>query len=65
MEVSFEESGKMLGLDVNGFGTYVAAPRADGTLYGEGQGLLMTRDGEMATWKGQGVGKFVGGGAVS
>ena len=65
VEVSFEESGKMLGLDVNGFGTYVAAPRADGTLYGEGQGLLMTRDGEMATWKGQGVGKFVGGGAVS
>jgi len=65
VEVSFEDSGKMLGMDVNGFGTYVAVPRPDGTLYGEGQGIVMTRDGEMATWKGQGVGRFVGGGAVS
>ncbi len=65
VEVSFEESGKMLGLDVNGFATYTAAPRPDGTLYGEGQGVITTRDGEMATWKGAGVGRFVGAGAVS
>jgi hypothetical protein len=65
VEVSFEESGKMLGMDVNGFGAYTAAPRPDGTLYGEGQGVIMSRDGDMATWKGAGVGRFVGGGAVS
>jgi hypothetical protein len=65
VEITFEESGKMLGLDVNGFGTYTAAPRPDGTLYGEGQGVITTKDGDMATWKGAGVGKFVGGGAVS
>jgi hypothetical protein len=65
VEVSFEESGKCLGLDINGFGNYVAAPRPDGTLYGEGQGVVTTKEGDMATWKGAGVGKFVGGGAVS
>jgi hypothetical protein len=65
VEVSFEDSGKMLGMEMNDVGTYVAVPRPDGTLYGEGQGVVMTRDGEMATWKGQGVGRFVGGGAVS
>jgi len=65
VEVSFEDSGKMLGIDVNDIGTYWAASRPDGSLYGEGQGVLLARDGEVATWKGQGVGKFVGGGAVS
>jgi len=65
VEVSFEDSGKILGIDVNDIGTYSAAPRPDGTLFGEGQGVVQTRDGDMATWKGQGVGKFVGGGAVS
>lgn len=65
VEVSFEISGKLLGIDYNDFGTYVAAPRPDGTLYGEGQGVSMSKDGDMATWKGAGVGRFVGGGAVS
>jgi len=65
VEVTFEDSGKILGIEMNDFGTYTAAPRPDGTLYGEGQGISMTKDGEMATWKGAGVGRFVGGGAVS
>jgi hypothetical protein len=65
VEVSFEDTGKLLGLDVNDLGTYWSAPRPDGSLYGEGQGVTLTQDGDMATWKGQGVGRFVGGGAVS
>ena len=65
VEVSFEETGKMLGLDISGLGTYTSQPRPDGTLYGEGQGLLFTKDGDMAAWKGQGVGKLAPGGAVS
>jgi hypothetical protein len=65
VEVSFESNGKVLGLDVNEIGTYCSVSRPDGSLYGEGQGLIITQDGEAATWKGQGVGKFVGGGAVS
>lgn len=65
VEVSFEDSGKMLGVEVNDIGTYWSGPRPDGSLYGEGQGVIMTQDGGMVTWKGQGVGKFGGGGAVS
>ena len=65
VEVSFEDSGKLLGHDVNNIGTYWSAPRPDGSLYGEGQGVVLTQDGDMATWKGQGVGRFAGGGAVA
>jgi hypothetical protein len=65
VEVSFEDSGTMLGVATSGFGTYQSVIRPDGSLYGEGQGLTMTGDGEGITWKGSGVGKFGAGGAVS
>ena len=45
--------------------TYWSMVRPDGVLYGEGQGILMTKDGEMVTWRGQGVGRFKAGGGVS
>jgi hypothetical protein len=65
VEVSFESASKVLGVDANEVGTYTSTSRPDGTLYGEGQGVLVGSDGSTATWKGAGVGKFVGGGAVS
>jgi hypothetical protein len=65
VEVSFEESGNMLGTKTNGFGTYTSIVRADGSIFGEGQGALFTADGEMVGWKGSGQGKFGPGGAVS
>ena len=65
VEVAFEANGKMLGVDNMEIGTYWSESRPDGSLYGEGQGVVITNDGEVATWKGGGVGKFVGGGAVS
>ena len=65
VEVSFEDSGTMLGIPVSGFGTYSSAVRADGTLYGEGEGAMATADGEFVSWKGSGMGKFGPGGAVS
>jgi hypothetical protein len=65
VEVSLESAGKVLGVDVNEIATYCAVSRPDGSLFGEGQGVIATADGDSATWKGQGVGKFVGGGAVS
>ena len=64
VEVSFEGTGKMLGVDVNEIGTYWAATRPDGTLYGEGQGVVISHAGDMATWVGGGVGQFREGGAV-
>lgn len=65
VEVSFEESGKMLGVSASGFGTYTSVVRPDGSIFGEGQGGLFTTDGEMIAWKGSGLGKFKDRGAVS
>ncbi len=65
VEVTFEDNGKVLGIDVSGFGTYNSQVRADGTIYGEGEGAYITQAGEMLAWKGSGLGKFKEGGAVS
>jgi len=65
VEISFQESGKILGLEITDMGTYWCVARRVG-LYGEGQGAIMTKDGEMVSWKGQGAGRFTGHGqAVS
>jgi hypothetical protein len=64
-EVSFEDSGSMLGVSVHGMGTYTSTVQADGSLFGHGQGANMTEDGEAATWTGTGVGHFGPGGSVS
>ena len=65
VEVTFEDTGKMLGIGVNGFGTYSSQVRPDGTIYGEGEGAYTTADGELLAWKGSGLGRFKEGGAVS
>jgi hypothetical protein len=64
-EVSFEDSGQILGVAVSGMGTYTSVVSADGTILGSGQGMNMTADGESITWTGTGVGKFGPGGSVS
>ena len=65
VEVSFEDSGNILGVPTSGMGTYTSVARPDGSIYGEGQGAMMTPDGDGITWKGSGVGKFGLGGSVS
>src|SRR5437867_2568498 len=65
VEVSFEDTGKMFGINTTGFGTYSSAVRSDGSILGEGQGAFTTQDGELVTWKGSGQGKFKEKGAVS
>jgi hypothetical protein len=56
METSFQASGSLLGTNVKDTGTYWTVVRPDGTQYGEGQGVMMTKDGKVATWTGHGVG---------
>ncbi|QNS03808.1 hypothetical protein [Streptomyces xanthii] len=63
-EASFQASGTLLGVEIQDTGTYESVLRPDGTLWGEGQGFNMTKDGETVTWHGSGVGRFVDGGAV-
>ena len=65
METSFQTTGSLLGVTNSETGTYWAVVRPDGTLYGEGQGVMMGHGGEAATWVGQGVGTFKPGGAIS
>lgn len=62
-EVTFQAMGKILGIESTDVATYWSETMPDGTLYGEGQGVQMTSDGQMASWKGSGVGKFTGKGA--
>jgi hypothetical protein len=52
LEVSFEGSGKALGMDAMNMGTFTAFERVSGQLYAEGQGILTTADGESAIWTG-------------
>lgn len=65
VEVSFEESGAALGIPTTGIGTYTSTVQPDGSLFGSGQGIVMTQDGEAVTWTGTGIGKFGQGGTVS
>jgi len=65
VEVTFEAGGKVLGVDAMEIGTYTSVIRPDGTIYGEGAGVLMTTAGDSITWKGAGVGTFKERGAVS
>jgi len=64
-EVSFEDKGNMLGIPTTGMGSYTSVVREDGSIFGEGQGLSMTDDGETLTWTGTGLGKFGPGGSLS
>ena len=64
-EVSFEAAGTMLGVASKESGTYTSVVRPDGSIFGTGQGLLITSDGDGITWTGSGLGKFGPGGSVS
>ena len=55
MESSFQANG-FAWREVQGDGHLPTVVRPDGTLFGEGQGIITTADGKLATWTGHGVG---------
>ncbi len=63
MESSFQDIGKILDIDVKNIGTFWSFFKEDGGILGEGQGIMMTSDGEIVTWKGHGIGKMKGKGS--
>ncbi len=65
LEVTLESKGKLLGADYSGHLTYQAEVRPGNYLSGYGEGVLMTRDGELITLTASGTGKPKGGNAVS
>jgi hypothetical protein len=46
----------MVGVPLNGMGTYTSVIRPDGSIFGEGQGINMTSGWVGVTWMGTGVG---------
>jgi len=65
LESSFEAAGTILGVAQQEWGTYTAEMRADGTLFGHGQGVVMSKEGDVGTWTGSGVGTHTSDGGVS
>ena len=65
VEVTFEDSGQMLGIPTTGMGTYTSVVSPDGSLFGHGQGINTTNDGEAVVWTATGSGKFGPKGSVS
>lgn len=63
MECSFQDIGQILDTGISDIGTFCMTFKEGGGLYGEGQGILTTSDGDIITWTGQGVGKMKGKGA--
>jgi hypothetical protein len=68
IETTFSAEAKIKGtIEVNEVGTYASIINQGGILHGQGYGLYTAKDesGEMATWTGYGIGRFVGSGRVS
>ena len=60
METSFAMEGNFNGIPGTDIGTYTAVLR-EGVLHGQGQGIVMTKDGQgMVSWTGQGIGRITG-----
>jgi hypothetical protein len=58
VEVTFQATGKLSGSECSDIGTYWSAMRPGGFFYGEGQGIIVTKDGDSIVWVGQGTGRF-------
>jgi len=65
METSFQASLTLLGAKATNRGTYCSVVRPNGPLYGEGQGIVIGEEGDMATRIGQGVGTMKKDGGAS
>jgi hypothetical protein len=65
VEVTIETRGRLCGVDITDMATYVATIQPDGSLLGQGQGLVRGASNEAATWTGGGAGRFTDDGGVS
>jgi hypothetical protein len=63
-EISFLESGKVLGVEFSSQATVISVERPDCSIYAERNATLTTKDGETVTWTGMGIGHPKGQGAV-
>jgi len=61
LEGTISQTGVIKGIDVTNLVTYNSILQSDGTIYGEGFGLISTLDGSgRVTWKGQSIARIAG-----
>ena len=65
IEVSVQLSGKILGTNASNMVTYRTYFPSPKVIRGEGDGIIKTEDGDMATYKGSGVAKHTGSGTAN
>ena len=58
METSVSASGTLKGVQVTETLTYMASPSSQGVLHGVGNGIIQSSDGEIATYTGEGIGRY-------
>jgi hypothetical protein len=64
MELTDQGVGSLCGVSVTSTVTYIGTMRPDGTLHGTGTGIVMSGEGEAATFTAMGVGHFTRPGAT-
>ena len=64
LEVSLQTQGKILGVEAGSLWTYWSKTRSDGSIYGEGKGVMTTRDGDVIHLIGSGAAKSTSDGSV-
>jgi hypothetical protein len=58
METSISATGNLRGAQVTETLTYVASQTSKGVLHGVGNGVILSTEGELVTYTGEGIGKF-------
>ena len=65
METSVGASGNLMGIKASETITFMAKVTSNGILHGVGNGIVMTADGEMATYTGEGIGRIDSTGSIN
>jgi len=55
LEVSLQTEGRILGVEQRSMWTYLSRTRSDGSIYGEGKGIMTTKDGDVIRMEGVGA----------
>jgi len=55
VEVTLQAQGKIQGMEETSMWTYWSKTRPDGTIYGEGKGVLVTKEGDVVNLVGSGA----------
>src|SRR5438445_13871928 len=63
MEINISAKGSANGIQINEILSFVYRPSSQGVLHGEGQGVLMSEESEIATFTVEGIGRITPSGA--